>query len=210
MEQLLYADETYAIRGAIFEVYREMGSGFLESVYQECLEKEFIRRNIPYVAKCQLTLTYKGDLLIQTYEPDFVCYEKIIVELKAVKELAPDHEAQLINYLKATGLRLGLLANFASHPEVQIERRIIESLILFRVVRCIRWLKALSPSPINSFPCRSVCSVVKSIVPLPVSKSVVNPTRPAIIDARGRTANAAPSSQASVAVSAAGALTPAY
>ena len=190
MEQLLYADETYAIRGAIFEVYREMGSGFLESVYQECLEKEFIRRNIPYVAKCQLTLTYKGDLLIQTYEPDFVCYEKIIVELKAVKELASDHEAQLINYLKATGLRLGLLANFGSHPEVQIERRITELPILFRVVPSIPWLKALCPSR-NQFQ-RSV------------------DRGRTIIAARAATSIAAPSSQASVAVSAAGALTPAY
>ena len=125
MDQLLYAEETFAIRGAIFEVYREMGTGFLEPVYQECLEMEFNRRNLPYRAKSELKLVYKGDTLKQTYEPDFVCFDKIIVELKAVKELISDHEAQLMNYLKATGFRLGLLANFGSHPDVQIERRII-------------------------------------------------------------------------------------
>ena len=125
MEPLLYAEETYAIRGAIFEVYREMGSGFLEPVYQECLEMEFNHRNLPYYPQRELKLTYKGDELIQTYKPDFVCFGKIIVELKAVKEFAPDHEAQLHNYLKATGFRLGLLVNFGSHPLVEIERRII-------------------------------------------------------------------------------------
>jgi len=102
-----------------------VGSGFLEAVYQESLAKELDRRNLPYVAQCELKLAYKGDPLIQTYKPDFVCYGKIIVELKAAKEMTPDHEAQLMNYLKATGLRLGLLANFGSHPDVEIERRIL-------------------------------------------------------------------------------------
>jgi GxxExxY protein len=103
VDELLYAEESYAIRGAIFEVYREMGSGFLELVYQECLEKEFNRRKLPYVPQVELKLTYKGELLVQTYKPDFVCFGKIIVELKAVKAIAPEHEAQLLNYLKATG-----------------------------------------------------------------------------------------------------------
>jgi GxxExxY protein len=125
MGQLLYAEETYAIRGAVFEVYREMGSGFLEAVYQECLAKEFPRRGVPYLAQEKLRLAYKGDPLQQTYEADFVCLGKIIVELKAVKEIAPDHEAQLLNYLKATGMKLGLLVNFGSYPEVQIERRVL-------------------------------------------------------------------------------------
>ena len=125
METLLYSEETYAIRGAIFEVYREMGSGFLEPVYQECLEMEFDRMGLPYVAKCELKLTFKGRTLIRTYESDFVCFGKIIVELKAVRELIPKHEAQLMNYLMATGFRLGLLVNFGSHPEVEIKRRIV-------------------------------------------------------------------------------------
>jgi GxxExxY protein len=85
----------------------------------------FITPGLPYVAKCELKLTYKGRTLIRTYEPDFVCFGKIIVELKAVTELIPKHQAQLMNYLMVTGLRLGLLANFGSHPEVEIERRIV-------------------------------------------------------------------------------------
>jgi GxxExxY protein len=121
-ERILFKEESYAIQGAIFEVYREMGSGFLEAVYQECLEKEFQRRGIPYRAKPELKLCYKGEPLVQTYEPDFICYGQIIVELKAVRELAPDHAAQVLNYLKATGMRLGFLVNFCSHPKVTIKR----------------------------------------------------------------------------------------
>jgi GxxExxY protein len=124
MGELLYAEESYAIRGAVFAVYREMGSGFLEPVYQECLAKEFDRRNIPYLAQEELSLTYMGDVLIQKYKPDFICFGKIIVELKAVKALVPDHEAQLMNYLKATGMKLGFLVNFGSHPEAEIKRRV--------------------------------------------------------------------------------------
>lgn len=85
MVELLYEEETYAIRGAVFEVYREMGSGFLEPVYQECLEIEFRRRNVPFLAKDELRLYYKEDLLLQKYKPDFLCFGKIIVELKAAK-----------------------------------------------------------------------------------------------------------------------------
>jgi GxxExxY protein len=102
-----------------------MGSGFLESVYQECLEREFCRRKLPFASQVRLQLTYKGELLIQTYKPDFVCFGKIIVEIKAVKELAPEHEAQLLNYLKATGTKLGLLVNFGSYPSAEVERRIL-------------------------------------------------------------------------------------
>ena len=123
--RLLYAEETFAIRGAVFEVYQEMGSGFLEAVYQECLAREFDQRGIPWVAHPELILTYKQEPLVQTYRPDFVCFGKIIVELKAVRELAPEHRAQLINYLKATSFKLGLLVNFSSHPAVEIERMIL-------------------------------------------------------------------------------------
>jgi len=73
----------------------------------------------------ELKLIYKGDLLLQTYKPDFVCFGKIVVELKAVKAIAPEHEAQLLNYLKATGMKLGLLANFGSYPNAEVERRIL-------------------------------------------------------------------------------------
>jgi GxxExxY protein len=125
VDELLYAEETYAIRGAVFEVYREMGSGFLESVYQECLEREFHRRKRPFAAHVGLEPTYKGEDLLQTYKPDFVCFGKIIVEVKAVKAIAPEHEAQLLNYLNATGMKLGLLVNFGSYPSAEVERRIL-------------------------------------------------------------------------------------
>lgn len=122
MGRLIYEEETYAIRGAVYEVYREMGCGFLEAVYQECLAKEFGRVELPFQAQPELWLSYKGARLQQTYKPDFICYDKIILELKAVKEIAPEHRAQVINYLKATGMKLGLLVNFGAFPKAQIER----------------------------------------------------------------------------------------
>lgn len=119
---LIFETESFAIRGAVFEVYREMGSGFLEAVYQECFEKELNTRGIPFTAQPELKLTYKGERLRQNYKPDLICYEQIIVELKAVKEISPEHKAQVINYLKASQLKLALLINFGSHPKAQIER----------------------------------------------------------------------------------------
>ncbi len=124
-EKVLYKNECYAIQGAVFEVYREMGCGFLEAVYQECLEKEFALRNVPFVSQEELRLFYKDKLLQQTYNPDFICYEKIIVEIKAVKEIAPEHKAQVFNYLKATNMKLGLLVNFGHYPKATVERIIL-------------------------------------------------------------------------------------
>ena len=124
-ERLLYAREAYEIQGAVFEVSREMGIGFLEAVYQECLAVEFSTQGIPFRAKPSLALRYKARNLRQTYSPDFVCYDSIIVELKAVREIAPEHRAQIINYLRATGLRLGLLVNFGCAPKARIERLVI-------------------------------------------------------------------------------------
>lgn len=123
-KKIIYKEESYKIQGAIFEVYREMGCGFLEAVYQECLEMELRKKGISFTAQKELKLTYKGKELQQTYKPDFICYDHIIVEIKAVKEIAPEHKAQVINYLKASGLRLGLLVNFGSYPKVSIERLI--------------------------------------------------------------------------------------
>lgn len=123
-ENLLFKEECYAIQGAAFEVYKEMGCGFLEAVHQECLEKELRLRNIPFVAQQELQLFYKGEKLAQTYKPDVICYGQIILELKSVKSIAPEHRAQMLNYLKATGLRLGLILNFGQHPKVEIERLI--------------------------------------------------------------------------------------
>jgi len=102
-----------------------MGCGFLESVYQECLERELASRGISFQAQVDLRLSYKGQPLLHTYKPDFVCYGEIIVEIKAVKGIAPEHEAQLLNYLKATGMKLGLLVNFGSYPKATIKRFVL-------------------------------------------------------------------------------------
>lgn len=99
-----------------------MGSGFLEAVYQECLAIEFAARQIPFVAAQALPLSNKGQTLRQFYQADFVCFDFIIVELKAVRDLAPEHRAQVLNYLNATGLKPGLLVNFGSVPRARIER----------------------------------------------------------------------------------------
>jgi GxxExxY protein len=109
----------------VFEVYRAMGAGFLEGVYQECLTLEFSARGIPFRALQPLELEYKGHALKQRYTPDFVCFETILVELKAVRALAPEHRAQTINYLRASGLKVGLLVNFGATPGVQIERLVL-------------------------------------------------------------------------------------
>lgn len=122
MADLILEKETYQLRGAAFEVYREMGCGFFEAVYQECLEREFETQGIPFVAQRKLALLYKGERLSQVYVHDFVCFERIILEIKAVKELGGEHRAQVHNYLKATGLELGLLVNFGHYPKAQIER----------------------------------------------------------------------------------------
>ena len=123
--EIIYKDECYAIQGAVFDVYREMGHGFLEAVYQECLLKELQSREIPCAAQPVLRLSYKGHPLEQVYLPDFVCYDKIIVELKASKTIAAEHTAQVINYLKATSMKLGLLVNFGSYPKATINRLVL-------------------------------------------------------------------------------------
>jgi len=120
--EIVFKAECYAIQGAIFDVYRELGVGFLESVYQECLEKELLARSIPFQAQRCLSLSYKGQVLQQMFKADLVCYDRILLEIKAVKSLTGEHRAQVINYLKATGLRLGLLVNFGSFPKATVER----------------------------------------------------------------------------------------
>ena len=122
MSTIIYPELLYKIMGACFEVYKEKGCGFLEAVYQECLELEFADQAIPFTAQKKLNLTYKGRPLKQTYEPDFVCDEKIIVEIKAVSALTDEHRAQVHNYLRATGHRLGLLINFGHFPRIESER----------------------------------------------------------------------------------------
>ncbi|HEY5991651.1 MAG TPA: GxxExxY protein [Candidatus Udaeobacter sp.] len=122
MTEIIYKKESYGIIGACFEVYNEKGCGFLEPVYQECLGIEFEYQRIPAIPKPSLTLSYRGRILTQTYQPDFVCFEKIIVELKAVCALSDEHRAQLLNYLHATGFELGLLINFGHYPRLEYER----------------------------------------------------------------------------------------
>ena len=116
----------YAIIGACIEVQKKMGSGFLEEVYQECLEIELATRGIPFVAQPKLSLTYKGRPLRKHYEADLIVSGEVLVELKAVKTILPEHEAQLINYLKATGKRVGYLVNFASYPKLDWRRRVFD------------------------------------------------------------------------------------
>lgn len=122
--ELFYAEEAYKIQGAAFEVYKELGCGFLEAVYQECLENEFLLQEIPFSSQHELKLKYKGKVLKQTYKPDFICYGKIIIEIKAVKEFTNEHQAQVLNYLKATGMELGLLIIFGSYPKAETKRLI--------------------------------------------------------------------------------------
>ena len=124
-DKILFKDECYAIQGAIFEVYRVMGCGFLEAVYQECLELEFGLQGIPFQPQVRLALAYKGRALKQQYVPDFVCFGKIILEIKAVSQLNDEHRAQVYNCLRATGYKLGLLVNFGHYPAVEYERIVV-------------------------------------------------------------------------------------
>ena len=121
----MYRDEAYRIQGAVFEVYRVMGCGFLEPVYQECLEREFAMRAIPFVSQQELKLVYKGETLRQTYRPDFICYDAVIVEIKALSATTGEHTAQVMNYLRASGMRLGLLVNFGCYPKATVQRIVL-------------------------------------------------------------------------------------
>lgn len=125
LEDLLYRDEVYRIIGAAIEVHKHLGSGFLEAIYQESLEIEFTTQTIPFVPQKELQVFYKDKLLKKEYYADFVCYDKIIVEIKALNHLTGLEQSQLINYLKVTGLRLGLLINFGSVGKLEWKRIIV-------------------------------------------------------------------------------------
>ena len=112
MSDLLFEEETYKIIGACMGVHKNLGNGFLESVYQEALEKEMNKAEIPFERQKKIQVKYDDQYLDKYFMADFVCYDKIILELKAVSLLNNDHMAQVINYLKATGYQLGLLINF--------------------------------------------------------------------------------------------------
>lgn len=125
MNDIIYRDESYKIIGACFEVYNEKGHGFLETVYQECLEIEFAHKGTPFIAQKELQLFYRGQRLNQTFKPDFICYDRIIVELKALSKLVDEHCAQVLNYLNATGFKLGMLVNFGHYPKLEYERIVL-------------------------------------------------------------------------------------
>lgn len=112
MTELIYKDEVYKIIGAAMEVHKELGCGFLEAVYQEAFEIELKGRKIPFESQKQLEIFYKGKRLEKEYSADVVCYGKIILELKALDRLTSKEESQILNYLKASGLKVGVLINF--------------------------------------------------------------------------------------------------
>jgi GxxExxY protein len=122
---IIFKEESYRIMGACFEVYKEKGCGFVEPVYQECLEMELGMQGIQFQPQVGLALAYKGRPLKQKYVPDFICFEKIILEIKAVSQLNDEHRAQVHNYLRATGHKLGLLVNFGHYPGVEHERIVV-------------------------------------------------------------------------------------
>jgi len=122
---IYYKQESYDIIGAAMHVYNTLGHGFLEAVYQEALEIELTKRHIPLDSQKDLKIVYDGVELKQTYKPDFICYDKIIVEIKAVSELNDSHRSQTYNYLHATGYKLGILINFGCSDRLEYERIVL-------------------------------------------------------------------------------------
>ena len=119
--KIIYKEESYAIIGACFNVYKEMGNGFLEAVYQECLEMELSEKKISFETQKDLQLKYRDQILKQTYKPDFLCYNKIIVKIKALSKIMDEHRAQILNYLNGAGFKLGLLVNFGHHSKLEYD-----------------------------------------------------------------------------------------
>ena len=117
---LIRKEESYAIVGACMAVYKDKGCGFLEPVYHECLTIELKLRGIPFISKRLQTLQYRGRTLIQTFAPDFPCYDKIILEIKAASVLVDEHRAQVLNYLSATGGRTGFARELRALPAIRI------------------------------------------------------------------------------------------
>jgi GxxExxY protein len=124
MKGKLFEQEGYDLMGAAFEVYNQMGNGYLEEVYQECLEQELEMRQIGFTAKAELIIHYKDRPLRKKYIPDLMVFGEIVVELKAVKQLAPEHEAQLLNYLKSTRKTVGYLLNFGCADKLEWKRMV--------------------------------------------------------------------------------------
>lgn len=113
-DKIIFRDESFHLVGAAIEVHKHIGCGFTEPIYQEAFEEELRLRGIPFEREKVINVTYKGKVLSKSFRPDFVCYDKIIVELKAVSEFTDEHISQVYNYLKASGYKLGLLINFGT------------------------------------------------------------------------------------------------
>jgi GxxExxY protein len=125
MAKLVLKEEVYEVIGAAMEVYYQLGRGFLEPIYQEALEIELRRRGLPFEHHQELTVLYKGQPLVKKYVPDLICFGQIIVELKALERLSGVEEAQLLNYLKMTPLRVELLINFGSRVRLEWKRYVV-------------------------------------------------------------------------------------
>ena len=122
VDKLIDKDEVYEIVGACFEVYNTLGHGYLEAVYQEALALEFEARDVPFVKEKEIDIQYKGRVLAKRYVADFICFNRVIVETKAVSALLPEHQAQALNHLRATGLKIAVLVNFGSSQGIQWKR----------------------------------------------------------------------------------------
>lgn len=122
MKELILKDEVYSIVGAAMEVYNELGYGFLEAIYQEAMEIELSNRNIPFQSQKSLRVYYKRKVLNKTYIADLLCYNTVLVELKALEKLTGKEESQIINYLKATGIKVGVVINFGSKNKLEWKR----------------------------------------------------------------------------------------
>ncbi len=121
-KNIVFAEESYKILGACFNVYKAKGCGFLEAVYHECLQIEFEFQKIPFVSQKELAIEYRDRLLKQNYKADFICFDKIIVEIKAASKIIDEHRAQVLNYVNATNSKLGILVNFGHYPKLEYER----------------------------------------------------------------------------------------
>lgn len=126
MDELLFREEVYAVVGAAIEVHRELGPGFLEAVYQGAMERELTTRGVAFEAQRELVIHYKGQPLGKKYVCDLLCFDNVLVELKAMDRLTGREEAQVLNYLKSSGLSVGILINFGSHGKLEW-RRLINS-----------------------------------------------------------------------------------
>ena len=137
MAELLYKDEVYAIVGAAMEVYNQLGPGFGEAIYQEAMEIESDCRNIPNNPQQEILVVYKGKTLKSFFKPDLICYEKVVVEIKSLERLTSREEAKMLNYLKATGLPIGLLINFGAEKDLEWKRMILTTQKPTRVSKVI-------------------------------------------------------------------------